>query len=229
MSRGTPTVLDITKLMKGLASDRPVFHKEADFQLALARRIRAECWDPCVRLEHPVEWTGPRKRIYVDLYLPSSKVAVELKYRTQALQSNCKGECFDLCYQSAHDTGRYDFLKDVQRLERLSELPDVQTGLAVLITNDPLYWGEPSPDWQETNDAQFRLHEGRTIKGKMEWSKRAGAGTTKGRRSPIVLTGSYCLQWQDYADVGDGRYRRFRYLAIQIGGPSTVEEPRTRC
>jgi hypothetical protein len=39
----------------------------------------------------------------------------------------------------------------------------------------------------------------------------AGAGTTRGRKSPITLAGRYTLRWADYALV-EGQ--RFRYLNV---------------
>ena len=216
-------MLEVCELMKDLARKRPVFHSEADFQHALAWHIREVGLDPRIRLERPVKWPRPTDRIYLDLWLPGSSVAVELKYRTQRLEYKDEDECFDLRDQSAHDTGRYDFLKDVQRLEQLSvsKRTVVQSGLAILLTNDHLYWDCPK---RKTNDAQFRIHGGRTIKGKMEWSKRAGAGTTKGRRAAICLKDSYDLAWQCYANLGDGTHQQFRYLAIPIGCPTSLKE-----
>lgn len=215
-------MLNVNKRLKSLALDRPVFHTEADFQHSLAWHIREVGLDPRVRLEWPV----PGKRIYVDIYVPNRKVAVELKYKTRTLELEYEGERFALRDQSAQDTGRYDFLNDVQRLEQLSELPEVQGGVAILLTNDHLYWEPPTG---ETHDAQFRLHEGRTIKGKMEWAPATSSGTKAGREDPICLKNRYLLRWREYSDPGDETYRRFRYLAIQIGCPSTLGEPQKPC
>ena len=204
-------MLDVTNLMNDLARDRPVFHSEADFQLALALCIRDAIPDGGVRLEYkPL----PAKRMYLDIWLPGIGVAVELKYRTRTLNLVREEESFVLRNQGAQDIGRCDFLKDIQRLEELRTLPNAQAGYAVLLTNDPSYWKHPSHP--ATVDAAFRLHEGRTITGKRAWSERTGAGTTKHREAPIRLNGSYDLQWQDYADVGDGPNRHFRYLAVMM-------------
>lgn len=215
----------VADLMEGLADTRPVFHSEADFQHALAWRIHEVDRDPGIRLEWPVTLPGRRKRIYVDVYLPNHKVAVELKYLTQKLQFKHEDECFALRSQSAQDTRRYDFLKDIQRLEQLSlsDSADVRAGFAILLTNDHLYWKEPPPGWKTTNDADFRIHEGLTKRGYMAWSERAAPGGIKEREDPICLNGSYRLEWRDYKDIGDGANQRFRYLAIQVGCPSTLD------
>ena len=204
-------MLDVTNLMNALARDRPVFHSEADFQHALALRIRDANPDGGVRLEYkPL----PAERMYLDIWVRGIGVAVELKYRTRELNLVLEGESFTLLNQGAQDICRYAFLKDIQRLEALHTLKSAQAGFALLLTNDPLYWKPPSrPD---TIDAAFRLHEGRTITGEMAWSERASAGTTKNRENPIHLNGSYDLRWQDYADnMGDGHNHRFRYLAVR--------------
>ena len=140
-------------------------------------------------------------------------MALELKYLSRKLNLLREGESFALRNQGAQDIRRYDFLKDIQRLEQLRTLPNALAGFAILLTNDPTYWNPPlSPN---TVDAAFRLHEGRTLTGEMTWSERAGAGTTKGREAPIRLNGSYDLHWHDYADLREGSYQRFRYLAVQ--------------
>ena len=212
-------MLDVNKVMKDLARVRPVFHSEADFQHALAWHIHEIELDPRVRLEWPVKPPDPEKRIYVDLYLPGRKIAVELKYLTRKLNHEHEGERFELRDQRAQDVRRYDFLKDIQRLEQLSlsDSTDVQAGFAVLLTNDPLYWTPPG--LKGVIDAALRLHEGRRIeKGKkMAFHKRASTGTTEGRKAPIRLKDSYDLEWREYSKVGDGANQRFRYLAIQIG------------
>ena len=208
-------MLDINRLMDGLAAERPVFHSEADFQHALAWRIRKET-ERDVRLEFK---PFPEERMYLDLWLPDIGVAVELKYRTRKLEVERNGESFALCDQGAQDLGRYDFLNDLQRLERVvAKAPHGRRGIAVLLTNDPLYWKPPYR--RGTVDAEFRLHEDRKLPGEMSWSKRAGKGTTVGRKCPIRLCGSYRLKWQDYGlavtAAAETKNAQFRYLALLV-------------
>ena len=196
--------------MKELARYRPVFHSEADFQHALAWRIHEAMPDWEVRLEYK---PFPTKRLYLDLWLPDIGVAMELKYYTGKLHLERDDESFALLDQSARDVRRYDFLKDIQRLEQLSKLPQARAGIAVLLTNDPTYWKSSSrPD---TVDAAFRLHDGRKITGQMAWAERASDGTTKNRKESILLKGSYDLRWHNYANLGNGSNRLFRYLTVR--------------
>lgn len=206
-------MLDVNKLMSGLARHRPVFHSEADFQHALAWRIHERWPNERVRLEYK---PFPDEKMYLDLWLAEMGVALELKYPTQELKIVHEGETFALRSQPAQDGLRYDFVNDIQRLERLEKKPEppyARAGFAILLTNDPVYWKPPR--WHHPNDEAFRLHEGQKKKGKMAWSKQAGSGTTIGRKAPIRLKGSYGLEWKHYATVREGKYREFRYLAVQ--------------
>ena len=215
-------MLHITCLMNRLARERPIFHSEADFQHALAWRIHHDVPDCDVRLEYK---PFPDKGMYLDLWLPIIGVAIELKYLTRKLNHEHDREVFALKDQSAQDLRRYDFLRDIERLESVVALPHVQAGVAILLTNDPSYWNPPPRPDRTTNDYEFRLHEDRTVGGDMAWSERAGAGTIKGREEPICLKGSYNLQWQDYTPrdytfIEQERNRQFRYLMVHVAGVS---------
>lgn len=202
-------MIDIPNLMSELARSRQLFHSEADFQHALAWRIHKTIPDCGVRLEYK---PFPDKRFYLDLWLDRIGVAIELKYRTRELRIKRQGELFALRNQSANDISRYDFLRDVSRLERLSQLSRAKAGYAIFLTNDHLYWSEPT---RKTIDADFRLHEDRPLCGKMAWLDRASEGTRKGREEPIRLKGSYKAQWREYDDVEGEKYGRLRYLVIR--------------
>ena len=204
--------LDIHSIMQGLAESRPIFHSEADFQRDLSETIEVLGYE--THLEFP-PFRGETKR--QDIWIPEAETLMELKYKTQKLDTRNGGKSFALKYQSADDLGRYDFLKDVQRLERAAkEGIYARHGVAVILTNDSLYW-RPSPTGRRTGFDEFRLHEGRRISGAMEWGPTAGPGTRKGREEPIILSGLYKLRWQDYSDLGVVGHSQFRYLAVSVG------------
>ena len=206
-------MIDVNKLMKALAQDRPMFHSEADFQQALGWQIHRAIPEEGVRLEYKPR---PKLAMYVDLWLARNRVAVELKYRTRVLDCNVAGERYVLRDQKAQPPSRYSFVKDVQRLEEFArEAREVRSGLAVFLTNDAGYWKEPSR--RSVVDEEFRIHEGGQLAGVMKWSDGASLGTRKGREEAIRLEGKYGMVWRDYASVGAGRHETFRYLAIQVG------------
>ena len=123
-------MIQIDRLMKELARDRPVFHSEADFQHSLGWQIHRTNPEHAVRFEYK-----PRAELamYVDLWLATAGVVVELKYRTRKLECEIGGEPFLLCDQAAGPPSRYSFLKDVERLEFfVSTVPDVRSGLGAV-------------------------------------------------------------------------------------------------
>ena len=187
--------------MKGLALDCPIFRSEAEFQHALALHVRKIT--PRVRLEFP---PFPKERMSLDLWLPDMGIAIELKRGT--------------VNQGGQPLLRYDFVKDVQRLERVTgEYDPADAGFAVLLTNDPSYWKPPRK--KDPVDAEFRIHEGAVVGGKMEWSPTTARGTKEGREDPIELNGSYECRWRDYLRL-EGEYGQFRYLAIKVPADSAT-------
>ena len=200
-------MMDMRKLMDSLARERPVFHSEADFQFALAWQIR-EATGLDVRLEYP---RVPNERVYLDIWLPEAKAAIELKYFKKKLDVEVGGERFALTNQGAQDINRYHFVSDVERVEAAGG------GFAIALTNDPNYWTRAVK--QSPIDAAFRLHEGRTLPANkpLAWARHAATGKNK---PPVRLQHSYALAWRGYGPPLAGAAeagRRFRYLAVEVG------------
>lgn len=205
---------DITRVLAALASKRPIFHSEADFQHALAWEIH-ERWPPCsIRLERKPPHLD--NRIYLDIWAEDSHAifTMELKYKTRRLRVEVGGETFDLLDQVAQDVGRYDFLRDIERLEQVVSGRNDIMGFAIFLTNDSAYWKPPRDD--QTVDASFRIHQGRVVTGELRWGSGASAGTMRGREDPIVIHGVYSLDWRDYSEPTDLPYGRFRYLLVKV-------------
>ncbi len=109
---------------------------------------------------------------------------------------------------------RYDFVKDIARLELLRAEDAADDGFAIALTNDPNYW--QGGDRERVADAAFRLGEGRALEGALQWAAHTGAGTMRGRESVIALAGRYEIGWRDFSVVSGGRYGTFRYLAVAV-------------
>jgi len=204
--------IDVAGLMTALASRRPIFHSEADFQHALAWDLHTRLPELGIRLELPIEVSG--KVLHLDLWLsgPGHSVAIELKYKTRGLSVKLDEERFSLKDQSAQDLGRYDFLKDVRRIEEIAQSRPGLEGWAILLTNDSSYWKRSSDS--STVDSAFRLHNGRSIAGTLEWGSNAAPGTIRSREDPITLAGTYQVLWHDYSAASSASYGAFRYLAF---------------
>jgi len=201
----------IEETMVALAQVRPLFHSEADFQHAFAWQLHGANPSARIRLE-----TRPRPGVRLDVMalIDGRRVAVELKYLLRGLTTTVEDELFELPFQSAQDVRRYDFVKDIARLEIMLADGAADDGFAIALTNDPSYW--QGGNREDVADAAFRLGEGRALAGALAWAEHTGAGTMRGRESPIALTGSYELRWRDFSRVEGGRYGAFRYVVVQV-------------
>lgn len=206
-------MIDLSATLKSLAQQRPVFHSEADFQHALAWEIQKYLPNAAIRLEYPISKYD--SRMYLDIYVTQLHrlLAIELKYKTRALAIEIGSEKFTLKNQSAQDIGRYDFIRDIYRLEQMLKADQKGIGYAILLTNDSAYWRATRNE--QTVDVDFRLHNERTLNGTLRWQG-ASAGTMHGRESAIALKGQYQLQWRDYSTIDSKNYGRLRYLVTSV-------------
>ena len=204
---------DIHKLMHTLAGERPIFHSRTDFHSALVEtlvRIHPDCGD--VREFNHLE--GDRSRL--NIWAPELAVEIRLRYATGHIRTQQQNESFALRHQGAQDRGRYSFLRDVERIERVvSEIANVRSGIAVLLTNDHLYWQPPTK--LAPVDIDFRVHDGAILSGTLNWTEEASEGTKESMDQPIVLQDAYEMEWRNYSDVHSGKNSRFRYLAVEVG------------
>ena len=199
--------LPIRTLMRRLARNRPAFHSEADFQLAFGRALEQEFWDYRVRLEYRID---PSERRRVDITIFDKKIVFELKYRTRGAQLEHLNERFSLPHQGAYPATRFEFLKDIDRIEAWRRDGKIRSGYAIFLTNDYLFWKPKTSG--ESVDAQFLLHDGAVLEGLMGWSEES---VRKDREDTVRLDGTHRLKWEDYSEPST---TRFRYLAVEIDG-----------
>ena len=203
--------VDLASVLASLATRRPVFHSEADFQLALAREIEAADPDMFVYLE-----TRPAEGVHLDMACESHGryTAIELKYLTRPWSDIVEGQSFHLKV-GAVDYGRYDVVKDIARIEGFVGSRDGSNGAVVVLTNDPSYWR--SPGRSTAIDSAFRIHEGAVLEGLREWG-RTPAG--KKRRAAIKLDHSYEMRWSEFSEFeGQGRLWQ---LVVEVPGPDAT-------
>lgn len=207
--------MNIEAVLDSLARKRPIFHNEADFQHALAWEIR-EMYECKIRLERRMD-IDLKRRTYLDILVERDgrKTAIELKYKMRAVEHTLEGETFSILNHGAQDIGRYDVLKDLQRIEQMVNNNLVHDGYLVFLTNDLLYYTDPGIEkW--TADRDFRIHEGREISGTLFWSESAGEGTMKGREEPIVIEGTYKFSWHDYSKLEHSSRGSIKALNIHV-------------
>ena len=181
--------LNIEQALGRLALERQLFHSEADFQHALAWKIHELYPDVKIRLEVPSGRSDKSERIDIVINSKDRSYAIELKYKKRKFDRVLDGEKFNLRADVAHDISRYDFIKDLVRLERYVSSTENTTGYAILLTNDDLYWRESTRD---VKSAAFFLHEGRTLDSDvtLAWHESTGDGTKRAgpNRSSCAVT-----------------------------------------
>lgn len=205
--------MDLSTAVESLRVKRPIFHREADFQFALAWEIKSTFPACEVRLEYsPVH--DPYKYIDILVYHQGKAYPIELKYPTKKYSSVVHGEHFSLKNHGAQDLGKYDFVKDLCRIESFaSSLANFKCGYVIWLTNDPSYWTPPKHE--HVGYAAFSVHHGSKLSGNRAWGEQMGAGTIKGRESVLSIQSEHQIEWQDYSDLGD-RSGKFRYVLLTI-------------
>ena len=199
--------LTLAEVMDELATDRPVFHSEADFQFAFAQAIVRAAPDVAIRLE--ARQSGDRAE-YVDLVARGTESTfIEFKYATAtwAGTDGLTDEPFALRDHAAMDLTRLHFLHDVWRLERFVGDRPGANGFAVLLTNVSSLWEHPRGG--PTRDAKFRIHNGACLTGNLVW----GEGDYP--RNDRSLRGTYHSSWNHYATL-PGRRGEFRWLGWEV-------------
>lgn len=211
-------MIDMNEMMSRLSKSRPVFHSEADFQHALAWEIHKHYQNCSIRLEIKPPYL--KERIHLDIWCVhgDAVIAVELKYKTRGLLVNVNEETFGLLDQSAQDLGRYDFIKDMQRLEQIVSGRSNIVGYAIFLTNDSTYWILPRSN--QTVDVSFRIHDGRILTGELSWAPSASEGTMRGRKDKLHVKDAYNLNWKNYSEISQKSYGKLRYLLVKAeSGP----------
>lgn len=204
---------DLHAAVTALASRRPAFHSEADFQFALAWEIHDLYRDTSVRLEYPVPLQDESGEI--DIWLrdassgPVRETAIELKYWKRKAELTVEGERFSLKERAFKNLYPYDYWKDVVRVEALIADGSASAGYVVALTNDHYYW---NADGGGAADRAFRMHEGRAVSGTLSWGP-----TSNWDKEPLVLRGCYDTHWRNYSVVASEPAGSFRYLLLDVG------------
>ncbi|MBR9859788.1 hypothetical protein GYB22_03385 [bacterium] len=191
--------------MESLSKRRPIFHSEADFQFELAWELKSINPELELRMEKPYD-INESERWYLDILIMDgqSRIGIELKYKTRVIpqaQLSSLGnlESFRLTNHAATSLGRYDFLKDIERIEYLIENEELDSGFCIFLSNDRSYWtGNPK---HSTLGPNFYINPGMTKSGKIDWVKPKESSVGKGRMKPIMLSGHYCMQWFNYEEL----------------------------
>lgn len=150
---------ELNDILNRMAENRMIFSKEIQFQFALATELQ-KIKGAEVLFENlsVLNKNGKEIKIYTDLILriDSCLYPIELKYKTadkKVAYQNTDGNVVYTFNQGAVESGSYDFIKDVERIEllldsdpeqsdytALGKNPNFKGGFAILLTNYDKYY-----------------------------------------------------------------------------------------
>lgn len=222
-----------TDVVQFLSGESVLFSNESDLQLRLScylkhsghyDRVEVEYYVPFQELQQQnpsltttnFPWASD---LYIDIVVEKDGqfVPIELKYPTKDIWGAftrfgvaVTAKVPMLKNQGAQDIVRYNYWKDVRRIEALRQAYDetVVGGLAVMVTNDPSYQNNPTNP--NVGYANFSIKNGRTVtqpqNRNMSWQN----GVSVAKNHPdFQIDGSYSIHWQPMSKMPG-----FSYLII---------------
>ena len=206
-----------------LENNKKLMFNERDLQMHLAlyllntqkyTNVHMEYYVPYEKLSNYV-WNN-ELRLDIVVEYNGEFCPIELKYKTKQGKEDLDikrfGESLEgvviLKNQSAQDLARYDFWKDIRRIELVKgRFEKVSGGLAIFVTNDPAYKKSPRKD---SNNLHFSL-EGGTHSKKKNWvdNKRPCAEN----RPNFEVNKDYEIRWDNYTI---GKETNFHYCIVSI-------------
>jgi hypothetical protein len=242
-------MFDLEEILKDLKEKRKVFHSEDDLKFSLGYLIKRSFSSFEIRLEKPVELNFEsrstkepiKRRAPIDIVVitdDNRQIPIEIKYKTRSFSKEKKSktatpfvidaEQYDLSNQGASDLGRFNFRKDIVRIEKfISEKRNISNvGFCLLITNDKDYWSDPGEVLVKNYSLQIdgkikREDEGwNYAKGyvpkKSDWTKKGDLNLD------LKLNYDYDINWQKYSNIEQGINpfspvnAQFRCLLIKV-------------
>lgn len=190
-----------------LGSNEELLFNERDFQMHLATWLRnsINSYDD-VDVEYYVPWQELDDYIWesvlrLDIVVKKDGeyCPVELKYKTKKIERKISRFDEDLHdkvvvmkNQGAQDLGMYDFWKDVRRVELVrNRFKNVKGGLAVFVTNDPLYTKASRPN---SNNYLLNMTEGKHSVVK-HWQNEDSACAKMKSYKSFEVEKEYSIKW----------------------------------
>lgn len=204
-----------------------LFCSEADFQFSLGWELQKLLPNAQLLFEKEVN-IG-----YVDIIViwGGKWHYIELKYHTAFCDTTSLGLPLHLKKQSAQDILRYDYLNDINRIQRIAvkSKSSFGGGYAIVLTNDRLLYEIPRRSAASALDALFRIHDRRgstasylfPVPGRVAWNNAAkplSHWTKKGPRSRIFTLPTINTDWEPYCSFTDLNNvpQDFRFLINEV-------------
>ena len=190
--------------------------------------------------EEKNEWTKPvnfpwRSQMYIDIVVEKEGkfAVVELKYAPKPT-----GQDLDVfggkVEVKIEDPGgqnnmKYEYWKDVRRIEALTRIQEVEGGVALIVSNECSYRNSPNPNAKEPGYAKFAMYE-KNIVGleEMRWGEDISE-KVKEDRPAFKLDGIYFCRWKDTAipsiiDKNNGQPKGYFKYMMTVVSKEKLEE-----
>lgn len=210
--------MNIFNAMKTLSDKRPIFHSEADFQFSLGWELKRLNNDFQIIMERPFQFEDKSKKhpkIELDLLIENGleKYGIELKYVTKKLNTKIGKEKFELKDHMATNLRRYDFYKDINRLEYLKTNNEINKGYVIFLTNVDSYQKNETSGMAK----EFNFADGCKIIPKDEYywigEKINEKSIGSSRNENIKIEQQYDCRWSKYSTIDN---HVFKYILLEI-------------
>lgn len=204
-----------------LKNNNSLLYNERDLQMHLAVWLKNQ---KNVYDDVEVEYYVPKSELKdcdSDLYLDivirkgDNYCPIELKYKTKEIDLEIS--CFDekiknkvkvLKNQGAQNLGKYDFWKDIRRIELVyNRFEKVKGGLVIFLTNDKNYKKESRKD---AYCSQFDMTDGVTHNREKHWNNQNSRCSNK--RKSFDVDRKYKTDWEEMKNTNETFY--FCIIAI---------------
>lgn len=205
----------VIQVLSLLGSNNFIFSSEADFRFAFAWELKKFLPSAQLFFEYDVLINTIIYRVDLVVEDGGKWYYFEFKYQTSACCTNRNGVIINLSNKGAQDLMRYDYLKDIHRLETIKRAYPVNfgEGFAIILTNDRLIYSSPKSN-ACTLDYLFRIHDRGglannsfyPIPGQVVWNNAhlpISHWTRTGKRSVTFAVQPINTIWTNYSSFTD--------------------------
>lgn len=199
---------DIYLVLEVLKRRHKIFRNEDDLKVKLHDVIRDIYRNLRVETEYYASFDN-KKDIDIVVITDNGYYPIELKYKKSAFKGIVDNMEYNLSNDVAQNIGRYLFLKDIERIEKFrNNEPLFIKGYTIFITNDLSYLNVSTNE-----DTEFSIHENAVKTGTLNWNRET---PKTGFEEPIILNGTYTMNWKEFSKINDEKAGSFMYLVNEI-------------
>jgi hypothetical protein len=212
----------ISKALNRLETKKPMFHSESHLSEWLADTLKKMVDLPSWPKLQMAGFYRVNKKLRLDMLFVhrGREYAVELKYtRAPMNKGNPLSYRGDVFYApksgSPDDITRFNFLRDIERLESEIPIRENSVGFVLLMTNRRALWEKGD---RTANDAAFHIDDG-IRRGLLEWASPPSPNTVERAGESLWIENNYDTKWRTYSDIPKLKKNGlFRYLLLKVVG-----------